>query len=669
MLSDCPVVPSSTSSCATRPRRRTECTWMPPAPTPPRAPSTTVVVVGSADHSAEAVAIRWTVSMAVPDGASTFWSWWSSITSALSKYGAASSAKRIMSTAPMAKFGAITALALEAAKRSRKASRSASPNPVVPTTACTPWSAHQLTFSRAASTTVKSTATSAPASASASALRAICMLDASTPNWRRSMPAWSGSTAATSSSCGSPSTARHTVAPMRPAAPKTATLIIDAAYRRRCRGRSDRDRRVRRPDDGEGARAVAQHAVDDPGHVGRGDRLDLLHDPVETRDLAHGQLTPADPVHAAGRALERQRQRTGEVALGPGQLTLGDAAVGHQPVELGAHDVERLVHTLRRGRAVHGEGAGLLERAAVGEHRVGEAALLAHLLEQPRAHAAAQHLVDDRQREAGRVVPPERAGAEHHVRLLQRTVDAREAVDVGGVGAAGAPGAWTTVGRLRGCDTRHHVVVVDVAGRRHHDVRRLVVVGVVRGDLVAGDGLDGGLAPRDLTTEGVAREQRAGEHVVDEVVGRVVAHPDLLEDHLALRFDLVGAQRGRPHDVGEDVEREREVPVGHAHVVRGDLLAGERVHVAPARLDGFGDLRRVARLGALEQQVLEEVARARDRLRLVARPRAHPEPDRRRPEAGKVLRDDAQPGLELRAADAGGVVDHRSRHRRAPVTA
>src|SRR6185312_11987254 len=69
MLSDCPVVPSSTSSWATRPRRRTECTWMPPAPTPPRAPSTTVVVVGSAAHSSDAVAIRSTVSMAVPDGA------------------------------------------------------------------------------------------------------------------------------------------------------------------------------------------------------------------------------------------------------------------------------------------------------------------------------------------------------------------------------------------------------------------------------------------------------------------------------------------------------------------------------------------------------------------------------------------------------------------------
>ena len=93
----------------------------------------------------------------------------------------------------------------------------------------------------------------------------------------------------------------------------------------------------------------------------------------------------------------------------------------------------------------------------------------------------------------------------------------------------------------------------------------------------------------------MAREQRVGEHVVDEVVGRVVAHPDLFEDHLALRLDLVGAERGRPHDVGEDVEREVEVPVGDADVVRGDLLAGERVHVAADRLDRLRDLVRAAR--------------------------------------------------------------------------
>ena len=110
--------------------------------------------------------------------------------------------------------------------------------------------------------------------------------------------------------------------------------------------------------------------------------------------------------------------------LAPIELPLGDAAVGDQAVELGAHDVERLLDALGRGGAVHRQRARLLERAAVREHRVGEAALLAHLLEEPRAHAAAEHLVDDREREAVGIVAPQRASAEHHVRLLERTVDA-----------------------------------------------------------------------------------------------------------------------------------------------------------------------------------------------------------------------------------------------------
>ena len=51
--------------------------------------------------------------IAVPDGASTFWSWCISMISAVSKKGAAISAKRIIRTAPIAKFGAIRQLLLE----------------------------------------------------------------------------------------------------------------------------------------------------------------------------------------------------------------------------------------------------------------------------------------------------------------------------------------------------------------------------------------------------------------------------------------------------------------------------------------------------------------------------------------------------------------------------
>ena len=58
---------------------------MPAAPRPPRAPATGVSVVGSSAQSPDAAAIRSAVAMAVPDGASIFWSWCSSMISAVSK--------------------------------------------------------------------------------------------------------------------------------------------------------------------------------------------------------------------------------------------------------------------------------------------------------------------------------------------------------------------------------------------------------------------------------------------------------------------------------------------------------------------------------------------------------------------------------------------------------
>ncbi len=124
------------------------------------------MVVGSSAQSFDAAAMRCAVSAAVPDGASIFWLWCSSMISAVSKNGAAISANRIMSTAPTAKFGTIAAFAVDASNNSANSASSASVKPVVPTTACTPWAAHQRMFSRAASSTVKSTATCAPATSS-----------------------------------------------------------------------------------------------------------------------------------------------------------------------------------------------------------------------------------------------------------------------------------------------------------------------------------------------------------------------------------------------------------------------------------------------------------------------------------------------------------------------
>ena len=67
-----------------------------------------------------------------------------------------------------------------------------------------------------------------------------------------------------------------------------------------------------------------------------------------------------------------------------------------------------------------------------------------------------------------------------------------------------------------------------------------------------------------------------------------------------------------------------------ADVERGVLLGGEGVEVAPHLVDRFGDGRRGALGGALEQQVLEEVRRTGLLGLLVTRAGAHPEADAHR---------------------------------------
>ena len=94
----------------------------------------------------------------------------------------------------------------------RNPSRSAAVNPVVPTTACAPFDAHQARLTRAASSTVKSTHTSARMPLGEATQSAPC-----------------GSTWPTNSSSESAATAAHTAWPILPPAPKTPTRIMWAA--------------------------------------------------------------------------------------------------------------------------------------------------------------------------------------------------------------------------------------------------------------------------------------------------------------------------------------------------------------------------------------------------------------------------------------------------------
>ena len=197
----------------------------------------------------------------------------------------------------------------------------------------------------------------------------------------------------------------------------------------------------------------------------------------------------------------------------------------------------------------------------------------------------------------------------------------------------------------RSASSDDELVVADVPGRREHDLLRLVRAAVVAGERAPRDGRDDVGAADHRPSERVRAEDRLGRDVVDEVVRRVLHHRDLLEHDLALRVDV---DERRPEDhVRHHVERALEPIVRDARVDDGRLARRRRVQLAAELVEDLRDLlRRVARR-ALEEQVLDEVRDAGARVRLVARARADPEPERDRAHAGNALGDDALAGREL----------------------
>jgi hypothetical protein len=138
---------------------------------------------------------------------------------------------------------------------------------------------------------------------------------------------------------------------------------------------------------------------------------------------------------------------------------------------------------------------------------------------------------------------------------------------------------------------------------------------VVGGDVLGGDGRDHVGAPDHRPPERVVAEDGRREDVVDLVRGLVLVHRDLLDHHLALGVEV--AQRRTQHHVAHHVERALEVLVEETRVDRSRLLARSGVYLRAHAVEDLVDLGRAEPLGALEEQVLEEMRDAGPSRRLV----------------------------------------------------
>ena len=136
------------------------------------------------------------------------------------------------------------------------------------------------------------------------------------------------------------------------------------------------------------------------------------------------------------------------------------------------------------------------------------------------------------------------------------------------------------------------------------------------------------------------------EQLVDQIVGGVLDHLDLFEDHLLLALDVLGVKGRVEHEVRQHVESRRQMLVEHLDVVARVLLRGEGVQVPAEAVDLLRDVLGAARRGALEEHVLHKVRDAAVLLGFVPRATRQPHPDRDRPHVVHLLGDETDPVRE-----------------------
>ena len=285
-------------------------------------------------------------------------------------------------------------------------------------------------------------------------------------------------------------------------------------------------------------------------------------------------------------------------------------------------------------------------------HRVGQAALLAHLLEQPARQAAARARGSARPgpsaaRRSARPSACRRRGGPARSAggpRRGRTVSGPGARADGAAPPGGAGEAPLEVGRHRvvACSRRPPRPPCWTAGsaarrsaRMSSRVMRCTDDAVPRVSRPSG-----WPGKRAACHRSAARS--AGSSACIRISSRITVRSASMSS---------GRRAGVPHDVAQDVEAERQVLGQQADVEGRVLLGGEGVAVAAHLVELLGDGRGGAPLGALEQQVLEEVRRPGQLVGLVTRAGTDPVADGDRADIRHGLGDQADAARQNRCLD------------------
>ena len=120
-------------------------------------------------------------------------------------------------------------------------------------------------------------------------------------------------------------------------------------------------------------------------------------------------------------------------------------------------------------------------------------------------------------------------------------------------------------------------------------------------------------------------EEVEAEKIMHIIVGGIFRLGDFLQDHRAFALDLFGIEIGMEKNIGQKINRQRQVFIEHLGVVASMLFGRERVEHPAHRIHFLSDLGGTAPFGAFEKQMLDKVGYAVLRSAFVARTVLHPD--------------------------------------------
>ena len=137
-----------------------------------------------------------------------------------------------------------------------------------------------------------------------------------------------------------------------------------------------------------------------------------------------------------------------------------------------------------------------------------------------------------------------------------------------------------------------HAPVFEIADGDDDEVRRDVGLREICLQRLLVERADALRRAEDRTAERMVAPEAFREDLVDQIVGRVLDHLDLFEDHLLLALDVFFGEQRIADQIGEDVDGERQMLVEHLEVIAGVFLRRERVDLPADRIhllrDFFG---------------------------------------------------------------------------------